>query len=835
MRTALRLTKWYHRAHRRHFAANTACIVLFLCALQLSLMIRDGVLCAMEQSAFETYGSYTEVLYHVNPDALLQSREAIASSGSGVVSVTARIQTEESSVPLCLGTMDKNALSLKSIRLEQGRLPQGAKEAAIEHSACLALSVSAVPGETITLPLRMEDGSVEETQFVLTGILHDYIADWKRFDPSGCSLSSPPPAVLVGESEFPILYTHVLCNAVSFPDDLGGERAENYYHPSRGNGLHDGRLVADLITLPLSGAFLIAACFGISGVVRRAADVLTPFLRSLRLAGASRKLAKRTALLTLFSQLFWGLAFGTACSLLACYLLSPLLCAWGIGYLPAPSPISLLLPPAAITLAFAVSCALTLRRVLPANPLHNNAVPSHSLKRRRQTPRSLWQLWRPAVKRQYFAQNFLTALLAAFCMLFAVGGSFFAQFAPRVDNPSAALGSTERDDFKLFVTSGSSGPPHFYITLPRNMGISAQNLEKIRETKGLRVTNAYIRGMTSHLLLQREGDDNPYLSALREADCVFSQEGAKTDELRTLLDAQPGDTLLVPFLRGMDEESVRFLFPRLTAGTLSPEAFRAGEELLAPDGLCSVGDELLLITPLLMEGDPKQDQSRNITFDIRTVRVGATYPSESISDPLILSAEFIFALDPSCRYEYVGMEILPDADPGDLEAARSLLTEIAARSDNVSVRDLGEEQAVFKASIRSKTLGILAAVSVFLLMLLAAFTLSSYVRVKTNFRSYLLMRAVGAGGRDIRRLLLRENRRPTFTGCFLGLLAGLALMFVCHLKFNHLPVWDIVVFTVLPVSAVTAALMLLFGSLAVRKPVRDLLSRSLAASLSEIE
>ena len=104
MRTALRLTKWYHRAHRRHFAANTACIVLFLCALQLSLMIRDGVLCAMEQSAFETYGSYTEVLYHVNPDALLQSREAIASSGSGVVSVTARIQTEESSVPLCLGT-----------------------------------------------------------------------------------------------------------------------------------------------------------------------------------------------------------------------------------------------------------------------------------------------------------------------------------------------------------------------------------------------------------------------------------------------------------------------------------------------------------------------------------------------------------------------------------------------------------------------------------------------------------------------------------------------------------------------------------------------------------
>ena len=82
---------------------------------------------------------------------------------------------------------------------------------------------------------------------------------------------------------------------------------------------------------------------------------------------------------------------------------------------------------------------------------------------------------------------------------------------------------------------------------------------------------------------------------------------------------------------------------------------------------------------------------------------------------------------------------------------------------------------------------------------------------------------------------LRPIFLPTFTGCFLGLLAGLALMFVCHLKFNHLPVWDIVVFTVLPVSAVTAALMLLFGSLAVRKPVRDLLSRSLAASLSEIE
>lgn len=833
MKTALYLTRRFRRAHRRHMAASAACIALFLCALQLSLLLREGVLAAMEQSAAETYGSYTEALYRVDPDALQQYREEIDRTGSGVVSALARIDAAESGVPLYLGMMDENALSLKSIRVEEGRLPQTAGEAAVERSACLALSLSAKPGDPIVLPLMQENGSVSEETFVLTGILSDYSADWKRFDPSGCSLSAPPPAVLVGESALPALYTHVLSNVAAFPGDLGGARAENYYHSSRG-GQKEGRIAADLIVLPLSGAFLLAACFGIFGVVRRSADVIAPFLRSLRLAGASRKFARRTALLLLLLQLVSGLLLGTSCSLLLYRASQPLLAAWGIGCVPVFSLPPLLLPPAAIALAFTASCAGALRRAAPASPLGEAAL-ARTGKRRRRAPRSLWELWRPAVRRRYFAQDFLTALLAAFCVLFAVGGSFFAQFAPRVDHPSAAEEGTEREAFEIFVTSGSAGPTHFYITLPRGMGITGQDLEQLRAAKGIRVTDASIRNLTSHLLLQREGDENAYLTALREADCVFTQEGGKTEELRALLCAQPGDTLLVPFLLGMDEEIVRLRYPRLSDGTFDPEAFRSGEEILAPDRFCSAGDELALITPLLTEGDPKKDQSEKITFDVRTVRVGATYPSESVSDPLILSADFIFSLDPSCRYEHIAMEALPDAQDGELEAVRSLLAQIAARSDNVAVRDYGEERAAFEASVRARTLGILAALVCFLVLLLAAFALSSYVRIRTNLRSYLLLRAVGAGSRDIRRLLLRENRRPTLAGGFVGLLAGAALTLIVHLKFDHLPVWDILLFTVLPVFAAVAALILLLGSLAVRRPVRELLSRSLAEALSDIE
>ena len=207
------------------------------------------------------------------------------------------------------------------------------------------------------------------------------------------------------------------------------------------------------------------------------------------------------------------------------------------------------------------------------------------------------------------------------------------------------------------------------------------------------------------------------------------------EELKKLLNISSGDQLVEPFLLGMDVPSVREQYDKLTEGVFQEEAFVSGEEILAPDSICHVGEEYTLITPILLEGSPKKDQSDQITFDIRTIRVGATYPSEQTSDPVILSAEFIFSLDPSARYESIGIRNTQKDRPETEQRAQAILMDIASRSDNVSFRNFLEERSVYEASVRSKTLGILASLAVFLVMLLLSFTLATYVRVKTNFHS----------------------------------------------------------------------------------------------------
>ena len=264
-------------------------------------------------------------------------------------------------------------------------------------------------------------------------------------------------------------------------------------------------------------------------------------------------------------------------------------------------------------------------------------------------------------------------------------------------------------------------------------------------------------------------------------------------------------------------------------------SFVSGEEILAPDSVCHVGEEYTLITPILLEGSLKKDQSDQITFDIRTVRVGATYPSEQTSDPVILSSEFIFSIDPSARYESIGILNTQKDRPETEQQAQVLLMDIASRSDNVSFRNFLEERSVYEASVRSKTLGILTSLTVFLVMLLLSFTLATYVRVKTNFHSYALMRTIGASGKTIRRLLLSENLFSVLKGTLLGYAVSLAAIVLLCTKFNYLPFGDILLYSSLPVFLITSGIMLLFNFLAIRRPVREFLEKSAMDALTERE
>lgn len=152
---------------------------------------------------------------------------------SGIVAVHAKIATPETNVPVYLDTMDESTRELKSIRLTTGFFPQTEDEIAIEKSTCYALWINVSVRKAVTLRLVQDDSSTVEQDFVLTGILQDYISKWKRLDSSGTSVSMPLPAVLTGICPAAPLYTHVLCCDAHFPGDLGGKLVENYYSPKQ--------------------------------------------------------------------------------------------------------------------------------------------------------------------------------------------------------------------------------------------------------------------------------------------------------------------------------------------------------------------------------------------------------------------------------------------------------------------------------------------------------------------------------------------------------------------------------------------------------------------------
>lgn len=833
MKKAFYLAGRYHRAHRAQYAASLVCLILFVCALQISILLRAGLLTEMEQSFEEMYGTYTDILYKVDREQLDAYSDQIASSRSGVTVAYTQIATEETDVSVYLGTMDKNTIELKKIRLESGAFPQSAGEIAVEQSTCYALGIDASAiGQSVTLPLVQADGSTMEQTFVLVGILRDYVSEWKRLDSSGNAVSMPPPAVLTWDSGTEPLYVHVLCNGILFPNDLGGVRAENYYHPERNTQLQGQKTTVDLIALPLSILFCIAAFLGIYSLILNALTAMQPYCRLLRLTGASIRLVKRMIFADLAVQYMETVVGGGVCSVLLLFLAEKLMAALGVPFRCVFPPLLFLPPILASFLAFLLSYRILRKRLFPTVPLTNGFVSHKTSKRRINHYGTLGDLWHHATKKQYFSQNCITTLLAAFCVLFSVGGIFFAQFAPRVDHSTAALNNFPEDqDYQLFVTSGGSSPLHFNISLPREMGISQANLDRIRATEGLQVTSAYINWMTSHFLLLYEGEPSPYLHALVEEGRVFEGEGPKMEELKKLLNISSGDQLVEPFLLGMDVLSVREQYDKLTEGVFQEETFVSGEEILAPDSVCHVGEEYTLITPVLLEGSPKKDQSDQITFDIRTVRVGATYPSEQTSDPVILSAEFIFSIDPSARYESIGILNTRKDRPETEQQAQALLMDIASRSDNVSFRNFLEERSVYEASVRSKTLGILASLAVFLVMLLLSFTLATYVRVKTNFHSYTLMRTMGANRKTISQLLLSENLFSIFRGGLLGYLISLAVIVWLCREFDYLPFWDILWNASLPTFLGTFGIMMIFNALAIRRPVKELLQKSVVDSI----
>ena len=93
------------------------------------------------------------------------------------------------------------------------------------------------------------------------------------------------------------------------------------------------------------------------------------------------------------------------------------------------------------------------------------------------------------------------------------------------------------------------------------------------------------------------------------------------------------------------------------------------------------------------------------------------------------------------------------------------------------------------------------------------------------------MRTIGANRKTISRLLLSENLFSVLRGGLLGYLISLAAIVLLCGKFNYLPFWDILWYASLPTFLASLGIMMIFNALAIRRPVKELLQKSVVDSL----
>lgn len=581
--------------------------------------------------------------------------------------------------------------------------------------------------------------------------------------------------------------------------------------------------VLNMLTIPLLVFFFVVMAFGVLNLTIFTVSERRHGMKLLWNIGISRRRL-------VFLYYFEGLELFAAAEVLSA-LFSPLLCL-GMTQMTSVFGSTMILSfhgsSFLIAGLFGLACVFLARTFqLPGLLEKNRTAKAVSRKRKHG---SIGALWHSAVKSGNRARNITTALLAAFCVLLAMFGTFTSIIAPR----DLARGGTEtKKDYELYVGGGMA--KDFDISLPRKTGISAENLQLLYQTGGLRVNCASVSPMTSHYFLLKSGQTNRYLDYLARFSRYEQEYSYDNTEAVRQADGQEGDRMVRAGIVGLDWPSVQKKYPVLRSGSLQEEKFKNGEELLGPDTLCKVGDTFTVITPLVPDALPNDDIEQNVTFLISHATVAATYqPSEKDSPSMIMSGEYILKTDPTARYDRISLSSSVTGDAVKRAEIENVLSGITANSLNVSMTNYVLERENLVKITRGMQLQTTVAVFGFVVIVLLALFFSAYVDVKTNLHSYLLMRAVGVRGEKIRKLLWRETWGAVWKGALVGASLSSALtLFMTrgigqYLRWLFMPAMCIV-------GILTFGLICCFSMLAIRKPVNDLLKRSVAEELTSTE
>ena len=834
MRAELFLSHRYIKAHKKQSITITLITALFIAALSATLIYRQSYQITADNRYAEQYGRYAGVVYNADTDRVNDYEKQIKETASGITYVTEQVGDDDGESNLYLGYMDSNAAYLYALKMLNGRMPENSGEIAIESATYTALSLSAEVGEKVTIPV-VRDGKTIEKEYLLVGIIDNYIAKWQRFDSSKKSLTSPPPALLtVPEDGSEIKYIHVICSeSARFYKELNGEYSENRY--INGTAMAEqAKANNDRNIIPVFGIFAAVMIFGISSIFIYTFRERRKYINLLRCIGLKKRKGIGLFFIQAVELILASCIVGSVLAVILSYcviLISRLLgnnLEFALNF--SSFWMAWLIAGVTVLAIFTLPLFLLFRK----SPLSTVRIKSRRIRRKKAKAQSVDGIWQSAAMRNYKIQNLFSVILTAVCMFVAVYGYFSATFSTRSKYYSV-LNETSYD-YKIYITAGSSSAASFHVLFPRNMGISQKSVDSLYNMEGVEIVSAYMDHTISNFFLFKANDDDPFLAhLLSDQRDITSADSKYFYEAMEAIGGGIDDILAEPDMRGMSYDIVVSSIT-INNGSVDKEKFISGKEIIAPD-VFNVGDTFTMVTPVVTNGAEAKYDEIEFEYVVTEVTVGATYHGDyGYNSKFIVSAEYMSSIDSATRYEMV---VIKNTKPNDKTVKANIenaLTRILANSPNTSMANRPAEIEAYYQTLIEDQIQLVVSIALFVILIVLAIALSTYVKVRTSMHSYMLMRAVGANKKTILQLIKNDCARLLLTGGIVGTILGFAASILYLRDELHVECPTTDIFVVMAVISVCVCALLYFLTVnCIKRPVMKLLDANIVESVNSVD
>lgn len=328
------------------------------------------------------------------------------------------------------------------------------------------------------------------------------------------------------------------------------------------------------------------------------------------------------------------------------------------------------------------------------------------------------------------------------------------------------------------------------------------------------------------MLLKRKKNEYNYIFQHKRTNEMIKFAGGDSSK----------DSLVELSVKWQSYDSVLNNINEFANGKIDEKNYKNGVEIIAPDYLCSVGDEFTMVIPIADAEATEQNIEEHIKFKTAKVKVAATYSKEQYnSDKLIISTEYLFSIYPDLNYENIILENLDHNDSVWVNELENNLENLEGISVGVRYDNYAKMQREFYDQVNLETLQIIVSVFIFIVIILIAIVFSSYVQVRSNLKSYIMMRAIGARIETVQKLIINEINRTLTTGIILGTILGGAVVVFFSILGSNIKLWDIYLFYVVPVFIATVILLYFGSRIAVKRAVRSMINQNIIEKLNTVE